>query len=144
MREANDGSRAEILLVEDSPSDTELTLEALRDFKVRNHVSVVEDGVLPANHADVAGAVIGSAGCDWASSHSTILPGALCDNFTSFGGVMSAGAGQTPFSEFLRYGAAGASGTVTEPYAIAAKFPAASCPTGKTWSRMACLWPGWR
>ena len=35
----------EILLVEDSPSDTELTLEALMDFKVRNHVSVVEDGV---------------------------------------------------------------------------------------------------
>ena len=35
----------EVLLVEDSPSDTELTLEALRDFKVRNHVSVVEDGV---------------------------------------------------------------------------------------------------
>ncbi len=36
----------EILLVEDSPSDTDLTLEALKDFKVRNHVSVVEDGVL--------------------------------------------------------------------------------------------------
>ena len=36
----------EILLVEDSPSDSELTLEALKDFKVRNHVSVVEDGVL--------------------------------------------------------------------------------------------------
>ena len=36
----------EILLVEDSPSDTELTIEALRDFKVRNHVSIVEDGVL--------------------------------------------------------------------------------------------------
>ena len=35
----------EILLVEDSPSDTELTVEALKDFKVRNHVSVVEDGV---------------------------------------------------------------------------------------------------
>jgi len=39
------GRPIEILLVEDSPSDTELTLEALRDFKVRNHVSVVEDGV---------------------------------------------------------------------------------------------------
>ena len=39
------GSPIEILLVEDSPSDTELTLEALKDFKVRNHVSVVEDGV---------------------------------------------------------------------------------------------------
>ena len=35
----------EILLVEDSPSDTDLTLEALKDFKVRNNVSVVEDGV---------------------------------------------------------------------------------------------------
>ena len=36
---------------------------------------------------------------------------------------MSSGASQTPLSEFLRYGAAGASGTVTEPYAIAEKFP---------------------
>ena len=35
----------EILLVEDSPSDTDLTLEALKDFKVCNHVTVVEDGV---------------------------------------------------------------------------------------------------
>ena len=36
---------------------------------------------------------------------------------------MSEGAGQTPLSEFLRYGAAGSSGTVTEPFAIAEKFP---------------------
>jgi two-component system, chemotaxis family, response regulator Rcp1 len=42
----SEGRPIEILLVEDSPSDTDLTLEALRDFKVRNHVSVVEDGVL--------------------------------------------------------------------------------------------------
>ena len=41
----NEGRPIEILLVEDSPSDTDLTLEALKDFKVRNHVSVVEDGV---------------------------------------------------------------------------------------------------
>jgi two-component system, chemotaxis family, response regulator Rcp1 len=41
----SEGRPIEILLVEDSPSDTELTLEALRGFKVRNHVSVVEDGV---------------------------------------------------------------------------------------------------
>jgi len=40
------GRPIEILLVEDSPSDTELTLEALRDFRVRNNVSVAEDGVL--------------------------------------------------------------------------------------------------
>jgi CheY-like chemotaxis protein len=42
----SDGRPIEILLVEDSPSDTDLTLEALKDFKVRNHVSVVEDGVM--------------------------------------------------------------------------------------------------
>ena len=42
---SSEGWPIEILLVEDSPSDTELTLEALRDFKVRNHVNVVEDGV---------------------------------------------------------------------------------------------------
>ena len=35
----------EILLVEDSPSDTELTLEALQTAKMRNHVSTVQDGV---------------------------------------------------------------------------------------------------
>ena len=42
----NETRPIEILLVEDSPSDTDLTVEALRDFKVRNHVSIVEDGVL--------------------------------------------------------------------------------------------------
>ncbi len=41
----SEGRPIEILLVEDSPSDTDLTLEALKDFKVRNHVNVVEDGV---------------------------------------------------------------------------------------------------
>ncbi|MGO8925831.1 MAG: response regulator [Limisphaerales bacterium] len=35
----------EMLLVEDSPSDTELTVEALRDAKIRNNLSIVEDGV---------------------------------------------------------------------------------------------------
>ena len=34
-----------ILLVEDSPSDTELTIEALREAKIANNLSHVEDGV---------------------------------------------------------------------------------------------------
>ncbi len=41
----NEGRAIEILLVEDSPSDAELTIEALRDAKVRNRLSTVEDGV---------------------------------------------------------------------------------------------------
>jgi CheY-like chemotaxis protein len=39
------GHPVEILLVEDSPSDTDLTVEALREAKVRNHLNIVEDGV---------------------------------------------------------------------------------------------------
>ena len=35
----------EILLVEDSPSDTELTVEALREAKLRNRLNAVQDGV---------------------------------------------------------------------------------------------------
>lgn len=39
------GKPIEILLVEDSPSDVRLTIEALKDAKVRNHLSVASDGV---------------------------------------------------------------------------------------------------
>jgi DNA-binding response OmpR family regulator len=35
----------QILLVEDSPSDVELTIEAMREAKVANELSVVVDGV---------------------------------------------------------------------------------------------------
>jgi hypothetical protein len=81
------------------------------------------DGIVPKDKPDVQGAMVGAASFDWKSCGSTIRPGAVCEHFTSFGGVLRAGAGQTPLSEFLRYGAAGASGTVVEPYAIPDKFP---------------------
>jgi CheY-like chemotaxis protein len=35
----------EILLVEDNPGDVRLTLEVLKDARVRNHMSMVKDGV---------------------------------------------------------------------------------------------------
>ncbi len=54
-------------------------------------------------------------------SGSTILPGAICEHLTSYGGIMTEGAGQTPLTEFLRYGAAGSSGTVVEPMAAASE-----------------------
>ena len=85
--------------------------------------AVIEDGVLPQQKLDVAGAVIGIADFDWPKSGSSMLPGAIVEHLTSFGGVMTKGSGQTPLTEFLRHGAAGSSGTVTEPFAIQAKFP---------------------
>lgn len=39
------GRPIEILLVEDSPTDTELTIEALKQGKVENHIHHVKDGV---------------------------------------------------------------------------------------------------
>ena len=45
----------------------------------------------------------------------------------SMGGIMLPEEGQSPLSEFLRHGAAGASGTVVEPLTLLqAKFPLAS------------------
>lgn len=41
----NTGKSIEILLIEDSPGDVRLTQEVLREGKVRNHLSVVRDGV---------------------------------------------------------------------------------------------------
>jgi hypothetical protein len=80
-------------------------------------------GTIPLKKDDVQGLVVGAASFDWKASGSTIRPGAICEHFTSFGGAMNNGAPQTPLSEFLRFGAAGASGTVCEPFAIAQKFP---------------------
>lgn len=40
------GRPVEILLVEDNPGDVRLTIEALRDCKVRNNLQVASDGVL--------------------------------------------------------------------------------------------------
>jgi CheY-like chemotaxis protein len=44
MSYSGHGEPIEILLVEDSPDDVVLTLDALKEGKIRNHVSVVEDG----------------------------------------------------------------------------------------------------
>ncbi|MGB9688011.1 hypothetical protein [Thermogutta sp.] len=95
-------------------------VEALQKLDVR---AEIVHGIMPENKPDCQGVMMGTAEFDWARSGSIILPGAICDHLTSLGGVMAKSAGQTPLTEFLRYGAAAASGTVIEPFAIAEKFP---------------------
>ena len=97
--------------------------DAVKDLKDLGVAAEILQGTVPEKKNDVQGAMMGMADFNWKASQSTILPGAICEHFTSFGGDMHAGAGQTPLSELLRYGATAASGTVTEPYAIANKFP---------------------
>jgi len=83
----------------------------------------VVNGTLPEGKRDVAGLMAGTPEFDWRASGSTIVPGAICENLTSFGGIFTPNAGQTPLSAFLRAGAAGSSGTVIEPFSLQAKFP---------------------
>jgi hypothetical protein len=95
-------------------------VKALETLGVKAEIA---SGTLPEGKRDVAGLMTGTPSFNWATSGSTILPGAICENLTSFGGIFTANASQTPLSEFLRAGAAGSSGTVVEPYSIQAKFP---------------------
>lgn len=78
----------------------------------------------PKNDDRVIGATLGSPTIDWEKTGSKFVPGALCDNLTSYGGLWKK-AGQTQLTEFLNAGAAGAAGTVYEPYTIHPKFASA-------------------
>jgi hypothetical protein len=88
--------------------------------------AVVKQGRLPTGAKDVAGLMVGAADFDLAKEGVKILPGAICEHLTSEGGIFTLGGNQTPLTDFLRAGAAGASGTVAEPRALQAKFPLAS------------------
>ncbi len=96
---------------------------AVRLLTQEGVAAVIADGSLPQKKLDIAGAMVGVPTFDFVASGSRILPGAICEHLTSTGGTMVWDGGQTALTEFLRHGAAGSSGTVTEPYAIQAKFP---------------------
>ncbi len=98
----------------------DVAADALERLSVKAEVI---EAVTPSRKPDVQGAMLGTHTVAWGRSGSTILPGAICEHFTSFGGMLQEKASQTPLSEFIRYGAAGSSGTVFEPYAIDMKFP---------------------
>lgn len=98
----------------------EAAVAALDKLKVKSEIITQQ---IPQARRDVMGAMLGTPNFDWESSQSSIRPGAICEHLTSNGGVMKDTGGQTPLSELLRYGAAAASGTVTEPLALQDKFP---------------------
>lgn len=81
---------------------------------------------LPREQLDILGATMGTRTFNWPNINSKFMPGAIADNLTSYGGILTGKGGQTPCTQFLNHGAAASCGTVVEPYAIAAKFPQAS------------------
>jgi len=97
--------------------------DAAEELEKLGVAAQVLPGVLPPSRPDVQGAMTGIAEFNWVGSGSTIRAGAIVENFTSLGGMLTEEAPQTPLTEFLRQGAAGSSGTIIEPYAIQDKFP---------------------
>ncbi|MBI4509051.1 MAG: response regulator [Deltaproteobacteria bacterium] len=59
--QASRSSPIEILLVEDNPGDVDLTLEALREGKIRNNLRVVTDGVEAIAYLRRQGVHVGAA-----------------------------------------------------------------------------------
>ncbi len=81
-----------------------------------------QDGIIPRGRDDAIGIVAGTRIFKWKKNDGELLPGAIAESFTSYGGHFLH-ASQTKLSEFLRRGAAGSSGAVREPYAYIEKFP---------------------
>jgi uncharacterized protein (TIGR03790 family) len=83
-----------------------------------------------AGRPDIAGQFVGMAQADAGVSGNTYLPGTWADHLTSNGGNLNTLInGQSSAAAWLRAGAYGASGTASEPYAIADKFPHAHIHT---------------
>ena len=52
----------EILIVEDTPEDLELTLRALRKANLANHIEIARDGAVVVTIPPRAGFILGAAG----------------------------------------------------------------------------------
>lgn len=102
-----------------------------REWAIASCIKQLEDlgfeaeetsGKLPQNKQRVMGVVAGTPFFEWDKSGSTLLPGAIAEHLTSWGAEFDR-KGQTKISAWLRAGAAGSAGTVSEPYALQFKFP---------------------
>lgn len=87
------------------------------------HVASLTTSVFPSRKNGVLGLLCGTP---WIhpSDMPSFLPGSMADTLTSYAGVMES-PDHTKLTDWLRAGAAGSAGAVTEPFAIWTKFPSA-------------------
>ena len=67
---------------------------AMEQLKLLKVAARIEQGAVPLRKNDVQGLLCGVADFDWRKSSSTILPGAICENLTSYGAIFD------PFRSF--------------------------------------------
>ena len=96
---------------------------------IRYQVTYGENWV--SNRPDIQGGIVGIA--NFTDKGNTYMPGAWVDHFTSVGGAINtfdyAFRGQTTCGKWLRAGADGTSGTISEPWVNTSKFPHANIQT---------------
>ena len=93
---------------------------------IRYQVTNAENWV--SNRPDIQGGIVGTE--KFTDTGNSYMPGAWVDHLTSVGGSLdSFNPGQTPCSKWLRAGADGSSGTMSEPLANSSKFPHANIHT---------------
>jgi hypothetical protein len=103
---------------------------AVAELRALGLKAEVGNGVVPSGGVNLLGLTPGGDVVRLRGSGSQLQPGSLVDNLTSAGGHLARVNNpnnprqQTRISEYLRLGAAGASGTVIEPMAYPQKFPA--------------------
>ncbi len=96
---------------------------AIKELKALGIAAETITEAFPRGQQDIAGAVLGFPNNNQVTENVRVIPGALIENLTSFGGRFDKGHGQPLLTQFLRLGAAGSTGTISEPYAIPNKFP---------------------
>ncbi len=106
-------------------AQTRMPLVPVAAVKLRElgHEVAIDTFHIPSGRQQLMGAMIGTSEYDWFAEANELLPGSIADNLTSTSGVLHQANNQTSMVELLRGGAAGTSGTVTEPYALQFKFP---------------------
>lgn len=92
-------------------------VKELRALRVSTSVAPA----FPSQARDILGLMAGAASVD-PGRYGSYLPGAMAEHFTSAAGVFQ-NASQTKLTAWIAVGATASAGTVTEPYALWAKFP---------------------
>ena len=96
---------------------------ALLYLQANNHETEVFPGNLPTTDGPVAGLMTGFSRVELGGGPWRLVPGAIAENLTSYGGIYDRRATHTRITDFLHAGACMSSGAVEEPFSLPHKFP---------------------
>lgn len=131
-----DGTKPDLTIYWPTNSDIRSTTRAVEISGVTNEWKelgmnyCIFPGIVPANKTGLPGSSPATNRCPMGAivgstkvypSGSTYWPGSFAEHLTSWGAQF--GSDQSSIREWVRMGVAGTGGTVTEPFAIAGKFP---------------------